>query len=115
MESAIEDEFEGQAAVVEGVRGLGQVNGSVIEEVRQNAKTFTPEPDGTCDNEGHGSGVEKEVEFVQFPSLMSIACILGYLSLVEESLGDDVLRDEDDGGQQGAHDPQKVSIEGLLA
>ena len=70
-----------------------------------------PEPEGEGEEEGEAGAVAEEIEFVEFLGSV-LRCvdrrggggsIVGFCfgGLVEEFLGKDVLRDEDEGAREG--------------
>ena len=113
VERAVEDELHRQAAVIERVGRLCEVHRAVPEEVAYDREAFGPEPDRARQDEGHSRRVAEQVEFVELlgPVAVAVAVLrLDARGFVEESLGKDVLRDEDDGGYQGVEDTHELAL-----
>lgn len=111
MESAIEEELQSQAAMVQRVGPDVQVNGSVVEKVSQQCDAFGPKPDGNGEEKCHEGGVAEQVELVGLPtphrnSVGFCSCRVG-----EDLLGDDVLRDEEDCAAEGVDESKEVGSE----
>lgn len=115
VERAVEDELENQAAVVEALRPLVQVNGPVVQEVAQHLDALGPEPDGGREDESQAGRVAEEVQLIELAGLGAEPLHLGLGGLVEQALGHDVLGDEDEGGGEGVEDAEELAAKGVLA
>ena len=111
VEDAVEDELDGEAAVVECVVVVDEVDGAVTKEISKKGKAFGPDPEGECEEEGEPRAVAEEVEFVEFAELglAREAVSFGLGGFVKEFFGEDVLGDEDDGTTEGAEDAEKIA------
>lgn len=90
---------------------LGEVDSAVVEDVGEEADAFGEEPDWGGEEEGADGAVAEEVEFVESAALMVLAVCFGAGGFGEEFLGEDVLRYENDCGEEGGADAPKVRRE----
>lgn len=112
MEGAVEDELQRQPTVVETTRSAGELDARVGEEVCYEAKALAPEPEGEGEEEGKAGGIAEEVELVWFAEAWGEAVCFCLCSFCEESLRDDILGDEEEGGAEGVEEAPELGAEG---
>ena len=108
VEESVEEEFDHQCAVVKGAAAGGEVDGAGEEEFVGYREAFGKQPDGCGEDEGTARTVAEEIELIEFAAF---SYGFGAGGFVEEFFGKDILSDEDDGGDEGASDTDKVGGE----
>ena len=97
--------------MVKTVGLLSQVDRAVVEEIFDENNSISPEPDGGRKNKRETRRVAKEVELVEFAGLDTEPLGLSLGCFVEQPLGEDVLGNENEGGEEGVENADELAAE----